>query len=71
MGILKDYIEKKRTEKEIEDLVFIYENCNILNADAIRERLKPISFVRLLSFFLDKKVILRQNGEVARFLYIS
>ena len=42
MGILKDYIEKKRTEKEIEDLVFIYENCNILNADAIRERLKPI-----------------------------
>ena len=30
------------TEKEIEDLVFIYENCNILNADAIRERLKPI-----------------------------
>ena len=40
MGILKDYIEKKRTE--IEDLVFIYENCNILNADAIRERLKPI-----------------------------
>ena len=29
-------------EKEIEDLVFIYENCNILNADAIRERLKPI-----------------------------
>ena len=42
MGILKDYIEKKRTGKEIEDLVFIYENCNILNADAIRERLKPI-----------------------------